>query len=415
MSVVASPPLQPAEDPRRAPLLPARPGGPLACVLDPDASARRFLSLVMHGAGGDTVEFSERAAFLKAVERQQPDIVFIDIAHDADAAIDLLVDLAHGGYRGAIQLMSRRAHLDRAKSFGDQKRLHVLAPLKKPIEASVLQGVLNALKIGTPQPLAARIFLDDALRNRWIQFWLQPKIDLRRKRLTGIELLARAQHPDYGVLPPSAFMPGALEDSIATLAERSVIEAIRISEVLGRRGFDLPITVNMPIDALARLPAEEIVSEHHPDPRHWAGLVVDIPEQQLIHDIAGAIELSAKLKPSQIRISIDDFAGGYSLLSRATELPFYEVKLSGELTACASNNANAATCKSVIDFARRFGCFTTGTDLHRAPDIAALVGMGCDFGQGSLIGRPMSEERFMILLRQRTADAGPAPAEADAA
>jgi hypothetical protein len=51
-----------------------------------------------------------------------------------------------------------------------------------------------------------RIDLDVAIDNRWIGFWYQPKIDLRRKQLVGIEAFARPRHPANGVLMPSAFI-----------------------------------------------------------------------------------------------------------------------------------------------------------------------------------------------------------------
>jgi EAL domain-containing protein (putative c-di-GMP-specific phosphodiesterase class I) len=416
MNVAASPSLQPAEDPDRQNTSPDSSAGPLCFVADDEASVCRFIALVMHGAGGDTVAFADRASLLQAIERQRPDIVFMNVALDANDAMDTLVALAKSESRPAIQLMSKRpAVLDRVKSFGEQKRLRMLAPLKKPLEASALHSVLESLKIGLPKPLAARIFLDDALRNDWIEYWLQPKIDLRRKRLVGVETFARARHPEFGVLMPSAFMPGALDDTIGALAEKTIVEAIRISEGLGSLGFNLPISVNIPIEPLSKLPLDELIEEHHANPMNWPGIIVDIPEDQIIHDIPTAIELSERLKPCNVRISIDDFAGGYSLLSRATELPFFEIKLSGEVTDCATNKTNASICKSVIDFAQRFGCFTTGTELQKASDVAMLVGMGCDFGQGSLMGPSMTEERFLMLLKQRTQAPATAPGTSAAA
>jgi EAL domain-containing protein (putative c-di-GMP-specific phosphodiesterase class I) len=40
--------------------------------------------------------------------------------------------------------------------------------------------------------------------------------------------------------------------------------------------------------------------------------------------------------------------------------------------------------------------------IEKASDTLALVSMGCDFGQGFLLGQPMAEERFISLLRQRS-------------
>jgi EAL domain-containing protein (putative c-di-GMP-specific phosphodiesterase class I) len=44
--------------------------------------------------------------------------------------------------------------------------------------------------------------------------------------------------------------------------------------------------------------------------------------------------------------------------------------------------------------------------IEKATDALALVSMGCDYGQGFLLGQPMPEERFISLLRQRAATQG---------
>ena len=44
--------------------------------------------------------------------------------------------------------------------------------------------------------------------------------------------------------------------------------------------------------------------------------------------------------------------------------------------------------------------------IEKAADAIALVSMGCDFGQGFLLGQPMPEERFISLLRQRAETQG---------
>ena len=58
-------------------------------------------------------------------------------------------------------------------------------------------------------------------------------------------------------------------------------------------------------------------------------------------------------------------------------------------------------CKTVIDLAHNFGSVAVAIGIEKATDALALVSMGCDYGQGFLLGQPMREERFVSLLRQR--------------
>ena len=85
----------------------------------------------------------------------------------------------------------------------------MLPVLKKPFDTSAIVRIMQELKLGHPAPMAARIGLDEALQKGWIEFWYQPKIDLRKKQLAGAEAFARARHPQFGILSPGAFMPGA--------------------------------------------------------------------------------------------------------------------------------------------------------------------------------------------------------------
>ena len=66
----------------------------------------------------------------------------------------------------------------------------------------------------------ARVSIDEALSNNWLDVWYQPKIDLRRKCLAGAEALVRMHHPQAGLLWP--------EDYLSVLDEEKSIETQRI-------------------------------------------------------------------------------------------------------------------------------------------------------------------------------------------
>ena len=129
---------------------------PLCCVVDADASIRHFLSLILHGAGIDTQEFADGNALLAALNRRTPDIVFLNVALESAEAIESVVALGKRGYSGYVQLMSSRgsAVLAHVKSIGDQHRLLMLPPLKKPFETGAVVKILQDLKFGEPPSVA---------------------------------------------------------------------------------------------------------------------------------------------------------------------------------------------------------------------------------------------------------------------
>jgi EAL domain-containing protein (putative c-di-GMP-specific phosphodiesterase class I) len=121
----------------------------------------------------------------------------------------------------------------------------MLPVLKKPFETGTILKILQDLRLGHPPTAAGRIALDEALRNGWIEFWYQPKIDLRKKQLVGVEAFARARHPQDGVLMPSAFLPGATEVDLIALPEQALADTLKAALNFTRIGVNLRPAVNI--------------------------------------------------------------------------------------------------------------------------------------------------------------------------
>jgi EAL domain-containing protein (putative c-di-GMP-specific phosphodiesterase class I) len=382
---------------------------PLCFVVDEDGSIRHFLSLILHGAGVDTEEFADGRAVAQAVAGRNPDLIFLNVGLESSEAIETILALARRGYFGFVQLMSSRgsAVLEHVKSVGIQHRLHMLPVLKKPFETAAIARILQELKFGHPAAVPARIELDDALRNKWIEFWYQPKIDLRKKQLAGVEAFARARHPQFGILSPDAFMRGATKSELIALSDLALVSALKAGASFATLGINLRFAVNVPVDALVKLPIADIVRAHRAQIENWAGLIIDVTEEQIVTDLALAAAMAEKLGHLNVKLAIDDFGRGYSSLARLKELPFVELKLDRTFVRdCGTDKVNAPLCKTVIDLAHNFGSAAVAIGIEKASDALALTSMGCDMGQGFLLGQPMPLERFMSLLRQRAAGQG---------
>jgi EAL domain-containing protein (putative c-di-GMP-specific phosphodiesterase class I) len=399
----------PAAVPAPAKPDPSAPGterrGSLAFIIDEEGAIRQFVSLILQGGGIDTIEFCDGSSFREAQNLAAPDLVFLNVNLEAQDAVQTIETLSKAGFKGSVQLMSSRgsAVLDTVKQAGDQMKLGMLPVLKKPFETSAIQKLIADLKLGHgPAVPGVKVSLAEALKNNWVEFWYQPKIDLRRKQLSGAEAFARVCHPEHGVLLPGTFMPGADDASIHTLAERALVSALKSGLNLSKFGVDLRIAVNIPVDCLVKLPVGEIVRAHRPQVDEWPGLMIDVTEAQIVSQLPLASDLSKQLAEHNVRLAIDDFGKAYSSLTKLKELPFAEMKLDRSFVAgCGTDKLHAPVCRTVIDLAHSFGALAVGIGLEKASDAMALVSMGCDLGQGFLYGQPMPEERFIALLKQR--------------
>jgi len=389
---VASPPLSPG-------------AVPFCFVVDDEPSIRHFLSLLLHGAGVDAMDFADGASMRVALERRTPDLVFLNIALDSKDAIEAVLALGQSSFRGAVQLMSTRgaAVLDHVRKIGVQQNLQMLPVLKKPFDTEVVVKILRELNIGATAIAKSQFDLDEAIDAGWIEFWYQPKIDLRRKQLAGAEAYARLRHPTAGVAMPGSFMPGAEASGVVKLSEMALLSAMRTAQTFATLGLNLPFTVNIPVPALEKLDIENIIGANRPRMDKWAGLIVDVPEEQIIADLSLATSLASRLKRCNTRLAIDDFGRGMSSLAKLGNMPFAELKLDRSFVIdCGTDKINAPLCKTVIDLAHNYGQVAVAMGIEKATDMLALISMGCDFGQGFLLGQPMPEDRFISLLRQRT-------------
>ena len=373
-------------------------------MVDEESSIRQFISLILHGLGIDTIELTDGAALRAVRTPRPPDLIFHDISLNSADAIESLLRLSRRNYDGPVQLMSRRgaAVLEHVNKVGIQHKLNMLPVLKKPFGGDAIIKIVQELKLGLSLAAAASANLEDAITKKWIEFWYQPVIDLRRRRLVGAEMYARIRHPEAGIILPGGFIAGGSPAAIQELAEMAFASALKAGSKYSKLGINLPINVNIPIGVLEKLPIDRLVLDQYSHATNWPGIVVDIAEDQIIANLGLAVELAKKLARVNVKIAIDNFGKGYSALTKLTELPFAQIKLDRSfIVNCGTDTVNAPLCKTMIDLAHNFGQIAVAIGIESAADASALLAMGCDYGQGFLLGQPMPEEHFAALLRQR--------------
>jgi EAL domain-containing protein (putative c-di-GMP-specific phosphodiesterase class I) len=243
-----------------------------------------------------------------------------------------------------------------------------------------------------PRRLVLVTALKRAIDLRAITFHYQPRIELARGAVVGVEALARWTDPVLGQVGPSTFVPlaertGLAEPLTALALETAAADCRRWRD----QGCYVPVAVNVSARDLVNPRLPELIDEQ----RRAFGLVdeaieIEITESTLMGDHVLARDAIKRLSRIGVRTSIDDFGTGYSSLSYLRELPVHALKIDRSfITDLLDEPDSEAIVRSIIDLARNLGLETVAEGVEDERVSERLVGLGCDYVQGFAIARPM--------------------------
>jgi EAL domain-containing protein (putative c-di-GMP-specific phosphodiesterase class I) len=267
----------------------------------------------------------------------------------------------------------------------------------------------------------SEISLYDALKAGWIEFLFQPKIELENWRIVGAEMFARVCHPDFGMLPPSAFLPCAGSKSLEALAEHSLLHALTASADLCKAAINLRLAINIPLIALGKLNIAPTVHKYRPPVRSWEGLLIDVTEDEVADGAEHVDYVVAALTGDEVALALDELGGcvapllnrggrviedeierAMSRIASVKRLKFAEMKLHRSFVAgCSRDRRKAGICKAIIDLAHNRGSRAVAVGVEQGSDVAILQSMGCDLAQGNLFSEPIAQAQFVKLMRNR--------------
>ena len=238
--------------------------------------------------------------------------------------------------------------------------------------------------------------LEAIARNEIVAFY-QPKIDLISGALTGVESLARWQHPKLGLIDPDQFIPLAesrghiqgIGKHMLHLALTQILKwdadglavpkiAVNVSPLELREGFSSHI-----INTLAHLNVSP------------SRLELEITESMLTPNNRNTIDSLKTLRDAGVTISIDDFGSGYSSFGQIRRMPVDAIKIDRSfIKDLGGNESSTEIVRAISTMAQCLNLGTIAEGVENSEQILILKQIGCKEIQGNLITPPISPPNF---------------------
>lgn len=254
--------------------------------------------------------------------------------------------------------------------------------------------------------LSARLDMENKIRQaiRLEQFSVhyQPRLDLKHKRITGVEALIRWEHPQDGYISPAQFIPVAEEtgliSNIGNWVFQQACEQLLAWKKMGIKNLTMAVNISA-----RQFEQDEILTTLQDAMRHDGlspkDIEIEITESLLMRDIQNSINMLKQIHNQGFQIALDDFGTGYSSLSYLQKFPLNTLKIDRSFVRdCTENAKDAAMTRAIISLAHTLDLAVVAEGVETEAQRDLLKRQRCDAIQGYLFSKPLPAQELTELL-----------------
>jgi diguanylate cyclase (GGDEF)-like protein len=232
----------------------------------------------------------------------------------------------------------------------------------------------------------------------------QPKIDLQTGEITGAEALMRWNHPEWGPVPQSEFIPIAeRSDLIDRIFDFALRTAMWDAQKWRDHGVALSsIAVNV---SPANLRRDDFVQTVHAIQKEVlmapTRLELEITESMLLEDEELFANRLHQMRAAGIRVAIDDFGTRYTGFNMLHRLPLTTMKIDHCFVQGVDRSQEMrALCRTIAAMARQLRLRTVAEGIETASEFRVMREIGCEAGQGYYFQRPIPADEFAAFITE---------------
>jgi EAL domain-containing protein (putative c-di-GMP-specific phosphodiesterase class I)/GGDEF domain-containing protein len=235
--------------------------------------------------------------------------------------------------------------------------------------------------------------LANALKNNEFILYLQPKVNLKTKKIDSAEVLIRWEHPKEGFIPPDLFMP--YMENMNLINEFTfwlIEETLKLQNKWKEEQFYMKLAINTPVACLRDRSIIEHLETSHDD---LNGLEFEVLERHLIDDFKEVSSIMIQLKKLGISFALDDFGTEFATISYLKNLPFDKVKIDRMFVDnMTTDKKDFNLVNYSILLAKSIGLETIAEGVEDIETFNLLSELGCDYSQGYLTSKPLNTVSF---------------------
>ncbi len=237
--------------------------------------------------------------------------------------------------------------------------------------------------------------LKRAIADGNLDVYYQPKVDLLKGNVSGVEALVRWKTADGRSVSPEDFIPLAERSGVIVpltwLVFDKVLEAVqgwqRFKKTFGLAVNVAPQAVNH-AEFCDRLEAmrKELA-------KYNVRLAIELTEDSLLPDDNQSLSNLQKVRELDVDLAIDDFGKGYSSLTYLKLVPATEIKLDKTFIETINvDETDQKIVRAVIDLAHALDMHVVAEGVDSDESLAMVRDLGCEMAQGFRIARPMRSD-----------------------
>ena len=260
---------------------------------------------------------------------------------------------------------------------------------------------------------AARQELDHELRwaciNREFVLHYQPQLRMSDNAVVGAEALLRWQHPQRGLLAPSAFIE-ALAASPSALEVGNWILRSACETAAGWRAQGLPpirIGVNLfPAQFHDVMLLQDVEDALKRSGLPASALELEITENIALDDDKAMLASLHALRRIGVGLAFDDFGTGYASLSFLTRFPLTRLKIDRSFVQRIQEDSlttDSAIVRAIILMAHSLDFEVIAEGVENELQASLLRSKRCDEVQGYLYSKPLTSREFEAFVQNSLA------------